>query len=519
MSLCLSKLAPLAVSLSLLHFTKVHALIKSNPVRFCRWNSLYIPPFSSLGPTISTSAGLFAFVVGSHNTCTSGTQINARIMTKSTVTSQSQIIRRSRRIQMNQGYHGDDNGTTPNGPKKNGRKRPSSTRLNTTNIDPLTTSKKKSRSWSKGNLSTQKRGAATSVTTISKPTTKVGIALNIEDDTTTKSTAPERSLTTSSQDPSPKVTENLGKNEYRCESLPRTRERQLQQAFQLQEDPPSPQPLCVVGVDEAGRGPLAGPVVAAAILLPLSLDTIPGVVDSKKVTKEEDREAVYNDIITLPHVRWAVSVIDAARIDEINILQATLQGMKMAVEAVMKPPPMDYKFRFLEASIEHTGCYVVCSKDVSNISDTVTNGADCTLLASITGSTPPLYHVLIDGNRLPKDMPCEAEFIVKGDSKECCIAAASILAKVTRDRLMHGYDKLYPQYNLAQHKGYPTAAHMAAVQKHGASAIHRRTFAPLKHMNLDENGKIVALPISEPISKEIDESVRAGKKGGRKKKS
>jgi ribonuclease HII len=88
-------------------------------------------------------------------------------------------------------------------------------------------------------------------------------------------------------------------------------------------------------------------------------------------------------------------------------------------------------------------------------------------------------------------MPCPAESVVKGDSKEFSIAAASILAKVTRDRLMHGYDRLYPKYNLGQHKGYPTAAHQNAVRDHGASPIHRRTFAPLKHMEFDEEGAVI----------------------------
>ena len=99
-------------------------------------------------------------------------------------------------------------------------------------------------------------------------------------------------------------------------------------------------------------------------------------------------------------------------------------------------------------------------------------------------------YALIDGNRIPSDMPINCEPIVKGDSKEYSIAAASILAKVTRDRLMNAYDRMYPVYNLIQNKGYPTAAHMAAVHQHGASPIHRLTFAPLKHMKFDENGKI-----------------------------
>jgi ribonuclease HII len=227
--------------------------------------------------------------------------------------------------------------------------------------------------------------------------------------------------------------------------------------------------LHVMGIDEAGRGPLAGPVVAAAIIAPIDLA---GVVDSKKINTEEAREALYEKLVVMPNVRWAVSIIDAARIDEINILQATLEGMRMAAEAVMKPPSIDNKSRVTEASVTQMGCYVVCSEHSESI------GA-------------PNAYALVDGNRLPKEMPCEAETIVKGDSKEFCIAAASILAKVTRDRLMHGYDALYPEFNLKQHKGYPTAAHMAAVKKHGASPIHRRTFAPLKHMEFDENGKVV----------------------------
>ena len=101
------------------------------------------------------------------------------------------------------------------------------------------------------------------------------------------------------------------------------------------------------------------------------------------------------------------------------------------------------------------------------------------------------YYAMVDGNRIPTDLPCEGESIVKGDSKEYSIAAASILAKVTRDRLMHSYDKLYPDYQLVKHKGYLTKDHMIVVGKFGASPIHRRTFAPLKHMIFDDDGKVI----------------------------
>lgn len=260
-----------------------------------------------------------------------------------------------------------------------------------------------------------------------------------------------------------KTNEAVGEGAEEAETiacLPRFREGELMEDNSK---------LQVMGIDEAGRGPLAGPVVAAAIIAPAD---VAGVIDSKKINTEEAREALYEKLVAIPNVRWAVSIIDAARIDEINILQATLEGMRMAAQAVMEPPPIDNKSRAKEASVTQMGCYVVCSENSESID-------------------APNAYALIDGNRLPKEMPCEADTIVKGDSKEFCIAAASILAKVTRDRLMHGYDALYPEFNLKQHKGYPTAAHMVAVKEHGASPIHRRTFAPLKHMEFDENGKVV----------------------------
>ena len=258
----------------------------------------------------------------------------------------------------------------------------------------------------------------------------------------------------------------------------------------------------VMGIDEAGRGPLAGPVVAAACICPTDIG---GIVDSKKVVKEEDREALFEQIVALPDVSWAVAIIDANRIDQINILQATLEGMRLCASALANnenetlTTPSYYKKKtkkkkksnddddkeedgpiddicipiVKEASIEDTGCYVVKKK--------------ASTMKGSSSSSSAEYYALIDGNKIPQDMPCESESIVKGDSKEFAIAAASILAKVTRDRLMHAYDEKYPEYNLAQHKGYPTAHHMSTVTKLGPTPIHRLTFAPLKHMEFDDN--------------------------------
>lgn len=137
-------------------------------------------------------------------------------------------------------------------------------------------------------------------------------------------------------------------------------------------------------------------------------------------------------------------------------------------------------------------------KNISTGLDNVASAERNDISYVITGAnmnnkpTENSYYALIDGNKVPKEMPCACESLVKGDGREYAIGAASILAKVTRDRLMHEYDKKYPEYNLSQHKGYPTAAHMAAVRKHGASPIHRRTFAPLKHMTFDDDGKVIS---------------------------
>ena len=176
----------------------------------------------------------------------------------------------------------------------------------------------------------------------------------------------------------------------------------------------------ICGIDEAGRGPLAGPVCAAACVLPAGLE-IPGLNDSKKLS-EKKREALYEEIIQKAEA-WAVCLVDEKIIDEINILQATFRAMRGAVEGL--------------------------------------------------GIQPSLC--LVDGNQDPK-LGLPTRTVVKGDSRCACIAAASILAKVTRDRLMLEMDLKYPMYGFAAHKGYGTKAHYAAIHEHGLCPIHRRSF-------------------------------------------
>ena len=224
----------------------------------------------------------------------------------------------------------------------------------------------------------------------------------------------------------------------------------------------------VVGVDEAGRGPLAGPVVAAAYRMKgPGCPVPPQVQDSKVMTHEEREEAFAALTAGAPeHAEYALAVAEAGVIDNINILQATYAAMTAAVAAL---PP---------TSADHT-------------------------------------HVAVDGNRMPPGIALmtetgtavgglkrprpshSAEAVVKGDSKVHSIAAASVLAKVARDRLMVRYDEEYPVYNLAQHKGYPTSAHMSAVRAEGPSPIHRLTFAPLRgnFSAADVHGSAISLPL------------------------
>lgn len=176
----------------------------------------------------------------------------------------------------------------------------------------------------------------------------------------------------------------------------------------------------VCGCDEAGRGPLCGPVVAAAVILPLGLE-IEGLNDSKKLT-EKKREALF-DIIKEKALAYAIAEASPEEIDDINILNASMLAMCRAVEAL--PSPADF--------------------------------------------------ALIDGN-CSRGFKIPTETVVKGDSKSYSIAAASILAKVTRDRQCVELDKAYPEYGIAKHKGYPTKDHMDAVREHGPSPIHRRSF-------------------------------------------
>lgn len=184
--------------------------------------------------------------------------------------------------------------------------------------------------------------------------------------------------------------------------------------------------LLIAGVDEAGRGPLAGPVVAAAVILDVN-KPIDGLADSKKLS-EKKREYLFH-LIQEKSLAFAIAEASVEEIDTHNILQASLLAMQRAVENLPVKP----------------------------------------------------QQVLVDGNKVPKVIyPCQA--IVQGDSLIPAISAASILAKVTRDRLMLELDKAYPAYGLAKHKGYPTAQHMAALKQHGIAIIHRRSFAPVKEL-------------------------------------
>lgn len=183
----------------------------------------------------------------------------------------------------------------------------------------------------------------------------------------------------------------------------------------------------VAGVDEVGRGPLAGPVVAAAVILDPNAP-IEGLMDSKKIT--EKRREILADEIKEKAIAWAISRVDVDEIDRINILQASLRAMTIAVSDLNQQPDF----------------------------------------------------VMIDGNKIPVDLSIPAEAVVKGDDRVACISAASIIAKVARDHEMIEMDDIYPGYGLAKHKGYPTKVHIEALQQLGVTEIHRRSFGPVKKL-------------------------------------
>lgn len=182
----------------------------------------------------------------------------------------------------------------------------------------------------------------------------------------------------------------------------------------------------VAGVDEVGRGPLAGPVVAAAVILDPARP-IAGLADSKKLT-ERRREAL-SEAIRECALAWAIGRAEVEEIDRLNILQATFLAMRRAVEALALPPS----------------------------------------------------HALVDGNQRPS-LPCTVEAIVGGDGTVPAIGAASIIAKVARDREMAAMEAHFPGYGFAEHKGYSTAFHLAALERLGPTPIHRRSFAPVRRL-------------------------------------
>jgi ribonuclease HII len=199
----------------------------------------------------------------------------------------------------------------------------------------------------------------------------------------------------------------------------------------VQHPRPDASPVLLAGVDEAGRGPLAGPVIAAAVILdPAS--PVSGLRDSKRLSASR-RDTLYAEI-TAKALGWATGRSEVDEIDAINILQATMLAMRRAVEQLV----------------------------------------------------PAAEYALIDGNRCPP-LACPVEAVVRGDSRIPAISAASIIAKVTRDREMIALDGLYPGYGLARHKGYPSSKHLEALQRLGVSPIHRRSYAPVR--KILQNGR------------------------------
>ncbi|QOW21377.1 ribonuclease HII [Novilysobacter avium] len=196
------------------------------------------------------------------------------------------------------------------------------------------------------------------------------------------------------------------------------------------------------GVDEAGRGPLAGPVVVAAVVFAPGRTPVNGLDDSKLLCARR-REELYARIVERA-LAWHVVAVEVEEIDRINIYQATMIGMRRAVEAVSH--------------------LAVAAR--------------------------------IDGNVIPRNLPCPAEAWIGGDRRDRAIMAASILAKVTRDRLMCALDEQWPNYGFAAHKGYGTPAHLAALDRHGACPHHRRTFAPVRKV-VERDSSVLKHPLAD----------------------
>jgi len=193
--------------------------------------------------------------------------------------------------------------------------------------------------------------------------------------------------------------------------------------------------MLIAGVDEAGRGPLAGAVFAAAVILDPARP-IAGLADSKKLTEAKRDELA--PLIKERALAWCIASASVEEIDRLNILHATMLAMSRAVEGLAVTPE----------------------------------------------------EVLIDGNRVPKQITLPARAIVKGDALEPAISAASILAKTARDAELVALDVQFPQYGFARHKGYPTAEHLAAISEHGVLAEHRKSFGPVKQWLADHQGEL-----------------------------
>jgi ribonuclease HII len=255
-------------------------------------------------------------------------------------------------------------------------------------------------------------------------------------------------------------TPSLANPDLHTPSLPRRLEKSLFQKDKKDH--------FVIGVDEAGRGPLAGPVVAAAFTFSKSKASMPvelskGITDSKQVSEGAREYMYYNHLKENSSVLYKVSVVDNRTIDKINILQATFKAMT-------------------ESTLS--------------------------LIAEIKKSHPlATFSILIDGNKIPPaiaESGHEAQFVIKGDSLEFVIAAASICAKVERDAMMKQLDCEFPQYGFAQHKGYPTGSHVAAIKQHGPCKHHRMTFAPLKFLNLKKRKGDVEQAAKPKLTSQID---------------